>query len=86
MPRRDLALERTVAIKLLPPELAAQHDLRERFLREARTAANLGHPRIVPIHLVEAYDAVVFWRPNPLLLGDRTPMFKPSNDQSGRIP
>ena len=58
---RDLALERAVAIKLLPPELALQQDLRERFLREARTAASLAHPHIVPIHLVEAHDDVVFF-------------------------
>lgn len=58
---RDLALERPVAIKLLPPELAAHEDLRERFLREARTAASLAHPHIVPIHLIEAHDAVVFF-------------------------
>jgi len=58
---RDLALERSVAIKLLPPRLAAHDDLRERFLREARTAASLAHPHIVPIHLVEAHDVVVFF-------------------------
>ncbi len=58
---RDLALERTVAIKLLPLELASQRDLRERFFREARTAAVLAHPHVVPIHLVEARDQVVFF-------------------------
>ena len=58
---RDLALERPVAIKLLPPDLAAHDELRERFLREARTAAGLAHPHIVPIHLVEAHDDVVFF-------------------------
>jgi eukaryotic-like serine/threonine-protein kinase len=58
---RDLALERPVAIKLLPKKLAAFDDLRERFIREARTAASLAHPHIVPIHLVEADDDVVFF-------------------------
>src|SRR6185503_20531347 len=52
---RDVALDRAVAIKLLPEALAAQPDLRERFLREARTAARLSHPNIVPIHLVEQH-------------------------------
>ena len=47
---RDLALDRLVAIKLLPPALAASADRRARFLREARTAARLSHPNIVPIH------------------------------------
>src|SRR5207302_1116358 len=51
---RDVALDRPVAIKLLPPHLATRPDERERFLQEARTAAGLAHPNIVPIHLVEA--------------------------------
>ena len=38
---RDVALDRLVAIKLLPPNLAAQPELRGRFLREAQTAAKL---------------------------------------------
>ena len=47
---RDLNLDRLVAIKTLPPHLATSPDVRERFLREARTAAHLSHPSIVPIH------------------------------------
>jgi predicted Ser/Thr protein kinase len=57
---RDLSLERPVALKLLPALMAAQPVLRERFLREARTAAGLSHPHIVPIHAVEAREAIVF--------------------------
>jgi hypothetical protein len=58
---RDVALDRLVAIKLLPPHLAADADYRERFLREARTAAGLSHPNIVPIHLVEEHGELVFF-------------------------
>jgi len=58
---RDVALDRMVAIKLLPPDLAASSDLRARFLREARTAAQLSHPHIVPIHAVEEHAAIVFF-------------------------
>jgi predicted Ser/Thr protein kinase len=47
---RELNLDRAVALKVLPPELATSGELRERFLREARTAALLSHPNIVPIH------------------------------------
>ena len=56
---RDLALERQVAVKLLPGDLARLPDLRARFLREARIAAGLSHPHIVPVHAVEEHDMVV---------------------------
>lgn len=58
---RDVALDRPVAIKLLPPSLAENSQLRERFLREARTVAQLAHPNIVPIHAVEEHDGLVFF-------------------------
>ena len=58
---REVSLERLVAIKVLPPALASRPALRERFLREARTAAGLSHPNIVPIFRVgEAGDYVYF--------------------------
>jgi len=56
---RDIALDRTVAIKLLPPSLAADPELRSRFLQEARTAAGLSHPHIVPVHAVEEHGMIV---------------------------
>ena len=56
---RDVALDRLVAIKLLPPALAALPHLRARFLQEARTAARLSHPNIVPIHAVEEHGDLV---------------------------
>ncbi|WKW11143.1 serine/threonine-protein kinase [Pseudogemmatithrix spongiicola] len=49
---RDLALDREVAIKVLPPDLATNATLRERFVREARLAASLSHPNIVHVHAV----------------------------------
>src|ERR1700755_1627630 len=50
---RDLKLERTVALKFLPPELIAGAADKERFLREARTASSLDHPNIGVIHGIE---------------------------------
>ncbi len=47
---RDRRLKRTVAIKVLPPELAFRREIKTRFLREAETAAQLSHPNIVPIY------------------------------------
>ncbi len=58
---RDLRLERVVAIKLLPPARAHDVSARDRFLREARMAAQLSHPHIIPIHAVEEIGAFVFF-------------------------
>ncbi len=58
---RDLKLDRPVAIKTLPPHLAADPAIRERFLREARTAANLSHPNIVPIYRADEIEDRVFF-------------------------
>jgi serine/threonine-protein kinase len=52
----DLKLERTVALKFLPPELNASERDKERFLKEARTASSLDHPNIGVIHGVEETD------------------------------
>ena len=58
---RDERLQRRVAIKVLPPELAYQKDIRERFTREAQTAARLSHPNIVPIHGVGEGAGLVYF-------------------------
>lgn len=58
---RDVQLDRHVAIKVLPAHLAGQPESRERFLREARTAAGLSHPNIVPIHRVGEAGGLVFF-------------------------
>jgi eukaryotic-like serine/threonine-protein kinase len=58
---RDVALDRPVAIKLLPPAMAAQPALRERFLREAQLAAKLSHPNIIPIFAVDRVADFVFF-------------------------
>ena len=58
---RDVQLDRDVAIKVLPMHLASRADLRDRFLREARTAAGLSHPHIVPIHRVSEAGGFVFF-------------------------
>src|SRR5688572_24818516 len=46
----DTALDRTVAVKVIHPELAAHESLARRFLTEARTIARLRHPNIVSVH------------------------------------
>jgi serine/threonine-protein kinase len=49
---REVQLNRLVAIKVLPSSMSERPELRERFVREARMAASLSHPNIVPIHRV----------------------------------
>ncbi len=50
----DRKLERPVALKVLPPEISHDANVVERFEREARTAAKLDHPNIIPIYSVES--------------------------------
>lgn len=58
---RDEKLKRRVAIKVLPPELAFQADIRARFAREAETSARLSHPHIVPIFAVGEGNGLVYF-------------------------
>ncbi|NNG40969.1 protein kinase [Flexivirga sp. ID2601S] len=56
----DTVRERDVALKLLPTDLAADAAYRDRFRREARLAARLGEPHIIPIHDFGEIDGVLF--------------------------
>ena len=58
---RDVRLDRLVAIKTLPPHLAGDPVIRERFVREARTVAALSHQHIVPIHRADELSGHVFF-------------------------
>jgi serine/threonine-protein kinase len=58
---RDRRLNRDIALKVLPPDLAFRADVRERFVREAQTAARLNHPSIVPIYAVDEADGLVYF-------------------------
>jgi TolB-like protein/Flp pilus assembly protein TadD/predicted Ser/Thr protein kinase len=56
----DVRLERTVAIKILPPELARDEGRRKRFKREAKAASGLSHPNIAHIYDVGEADGIYF--------------------------
>ena len=58
---RDIKLDRPVAIKVLPPYIEQDAQVRERFLREARTAASLSHPNIVPIYRADEIEGRAFF-------------------------
>ncbi len=55
------ALDRRVAVKILPGSAIYDEHTRRRFLREARIIARLRHPQIVPIHNVGEQDDVLFY-------------------------
>ena len=57
----DVRLNRRVAIKLLPPDMAFNASVRSRFLREAQMAAQLTHPNVVPIYMVDESDGLVYY-------------------------
>jgi serine/threonine protein kinase len=54
----DTKLKRQVAIKILPPSVAADHDRLARFQREAELLASLNHPHIAGIYGVEESEGV----------------------------
>jgi eukaryotic-like serine/threonine-protein kinase len=71
---REVRLARQVAIKVLPPALAARVDLREAFLRESLMVAGLNHPNIVPVHASgerEGYVYIVMAFVEGITLGER---------------
>jgi len=57
----EAALERDVAIKVLPPDRGTTKDSRERFRREARTAAKLSHPNIVPLYTFGDVEGTLYF-------------------------
>jgi len=55
---RDMRLDRTVAIKILPEHISAKPQARERFEREARAVSSLNHPHICTLHDVGHQDGI----------------------------
>src|SRR3954449_3454441 len=56
----ELDLDRVVALKVIAPELLEDPDIRARFLREARTAASIEHPNVIPVHAAGQRDGLAY--------------------------
>ncbi len=57
---RDTKLDRTVALKILPPELAESEERRARFVREAKAASAIDHPNVAHIYEIGEADGIHF--------------------------
>ena len=57
---RHLELDRIVALKVIAPDLLEDPEMRARFVGEARTAASIEHPHVIPLHYVGEEDGVAF--------------------------
>ena len=56
----DLALERSVALKVITPALAGDAEFRRRFTTESKVAASLDHPNVIPIYQAGEHEDVMF--------------------------
>src|SRR5262245_15511790 len=57
---RDRRLDRTIAVKVLAPNLSGNAEHRQRFEREARTVAALSHPHICPVYDIGVHDGLEY--------------------------
>src|SRR3954471_16360446 len=57
---RDVRLDRTVALKVLSPELSGDERFRERFVRESRLTAAVDHPHVIPVYEADEWNGLLY--------------------------
>ena len=57
---QDVERDRPVALRLLAPELAAQEEFRDRFLRECRLVASVDHPNVLPVYEAGEWSGLLY--------------------------
>src|SRR5437588_4630157 len=57
---QDTKLDRKVALKILPADVAAHPDRMKRFVQEAKAASALNHPNMITIHEIDETDSITF--------------------------
>jgi len=57
---QDIKLDRKVALKILPADVASDRNRMNRFVQEAKAASALNHPNIITIHEIDQTDAAHF--------------------------
>ena len=56
----ELALDRSVALKVLTEDLAQDAGFRRRFVSESKLAASLDHPNVIPIHAAGEHEGILY--------------------------
>jgi len=90
---QDNKLDRTVALKFLPPHLTQSDEDKQRFIREAKAAAALNHPNICTIYNVDEHegnqfivmeyiDGFTLRKRSPMAIGVRDSAFAPKSAAS----
>ncbi len=79
---KDMALGRTVALKILAPALTGDREFRDRFIRESRAAAAVDHPHIIPVYAAGEAEGVLYIAMRYVSSGDLRALIRRDGQQT----